>query len=273
MKKVVVTGASGFIGRHTLSSLAKRGYEVYPLKLNLAEPNTHLAQLKKIRPQALLHLAWETTPGVYWHTPSNIDWLKSSLDLLEVFSLSGGKRVVIAGSCAEISPKTLYGACKESLRLTGEAFLSKQGVSFSWGRIFSPYGPHEKGQRLFPSLINSLIAKTPFKCSSQEHCRDFLFVEDVAEAFVSLLDSSVEGTVDIGSGESVRIGDLVTHIADKLKGLSLIQFSSSPSSEDNPSTLIAHKARLFEEVGFKPKYTLHEGVDKTIEWYRNEIYS
>lgn len=273
MKKVVVTGASGFIGRHTLSPLAQRGYEVHPLKLDLAAPHTHLTQLEKMRPTALLHLAWETTPGDYWHTPSNIEWLKCSLDLLKVFSLSGGKRVVIAGSCAEISPKTLYGACKESLRLTGEAFLTKHEVSFSWGRIFSPYGPHEKSQRLFPTLIHSLIAQTPFKCTSQEHCRDFLFVEDVAEAFVSLLDSSVEGAVDIGSGESVRIGDLVTHIADRLEGLNLIQFSSSPSSEDNPTALIAQRTRLFEEVGFKPKYTLHKGIDKTIEWYRNEIYS
>ena len=272
MKRVAVTGSSGFIGQHVSPFLKKRGYVVYPLRIDLGNKEAAIAQIKTIKPDALLHLAWETTPGVYWHAPSNLDWLKSSLDLIEAFVLEGGKRVVIAGSCAELIPYTLYGACKESLRLCAENFLLRQNVSFAWGRIFSPYGPHEKGERLIPSLIQKLIEGEPFHCTAQEHIRDFLFVEDVAEAFVTLLDSMVVGTVDIGSGKGMRVGDLVSQIARRLQAEEQITFATANVSADNHSALIADNKRLAEEVGFHPQYTLQEGVEKTITWWQNEIY-
>ncbi len=332
MKRIAITGSSGFIGRYVAHFLQERGYAVYPLRIALrarneitsafglcetkpnrsecssypskkhhsqigkgdeedrlgevvtspnaevislralSDPQAILAQIKTIRPDTLLHLAWETTPGVYWHAPSNLDWLKSSLDLIEAFALNGGKRVVIAGSCAEMAPHTLYGACKESLRLCAENFLSRQNVSFAWGRIFSPYGPHEKEERLIPSLIQKLLDKEPFHCLAQEHVRDFLFVEDVAAAFAALVDSAVVGIVDIGSGVGIRVGDLALHIAHHLQAEKCLTFASAQESPDNPSALIADKTRLTHEVGFKPKYTLQEGIQKTITWWKNEIY-
>ncbi|HEY4832164.1 MAG TPA: NAD(P)-dependent oxidoreductase [Waddliaceae bacterium] len=267
MKKVVITGSSGFIGRHTLPFLIKRGYEIYPLHVDLGAPTLHTKKFKEIGADALLHFAWETTPGAYWHASSNLDWLKSSLDLIQSFALCGGKRVVVAGSCAETIPSTIYGACKESLRLSAAAFLRKQQMSFAWGRIFSPYGPYEYKQRLIPSLIQNLLSNAPFTCTSQNHVRDFIFVEDVAEAFVSLLDSSVEGTIEMGSGEGIQVKELVQLIASKM-GSASIHFSSSPEAGDNPSSLIANPTRLFQEVGFTPKHSLYEGIDKTIQWWK-----
>ena len=272
MKRIAITGSTGFIGRFVAPILKEKGYAVYPLRIALSNPEAILATLKTIRPDTLLHLAWETTPGVYWHAPSNLDWLKSSLDLIEAFALNGGKRAVIAGSCAEITPSTLYGASKESLRLCCENFLSRQNVSFAWGRIFTPYGPHEKGERLVPSLIQKLLDEQTFHCSAQEHVRDFLFVEDVAAAFAALVDSTVLGTVDIGSGEGIRIGDLALHIARHLDAEGRLTCGSAPESPDNPSTLIANTKKLTHEVGFQPKYSLQEGIQKTITWWKNEIY-
>ena len=272
MKRVAVTGSSGFIGQHVSPFLKNSGYSVYPLRIDLGNKEAAIAQIKTIKPDALLHLAWETTPGIYCNSPSNLDWLKSSLDLIEAFVLEGGKRVVIAGSCSEIIPQNLYGACKESLRLCAENFLRRQNVSFAWGRIFAAYGPHEKEERLIPSLIQKLIEGEPFHCSSQDHIRDFLFVEDVAAALAILVDSSVEGTIDIGSGKGIRVGDLVSQIARHLQAEEQITFATANVSADNHSTLIADNKRLAEEVGFHPQYTLQEGVEKTITWWQNEIY-
>lgn len=273
MKRVAITGSTGFIGKFVIPLLREKAYEVYPLRIALSDSEAIYTQIKTIRPDTLLHLAWETTPGVYWHAPSNLDWLKSSLDLIEAFAINGGKRAVIAGSCAEMTLNTLYGACKESLRVCAENFLIRQNVSFAWGRIFSPYGPNEKGERLIPSLIQKLLDEEPFHCSAQEHVRDFLFVEDVAAAFVALVDSTVVGTVDIGSGEGIRIGDLALHIARLLQAEEHLTFASAQTSSDNPTSLIADKKKLTHEVGFQPKHTLQEGIQKTITWWKNEIHN
>lgn len=179
MKKILVTGSSGFIGRYTLDLLQQAGYLICPLRLNLANPATIEQRVRDFQAETLLHLAWETTPGQYWHCPTNLEWLKASLSLVEAFAKHGGKRVVIAGSCAEKHPTTTYGACKEALRLSAEAFLKRAQVSFAWGRIFFPYGPYEKQARMIPSAIRALLSQQPFRCSSQDHVRDFLFIEDM----------------------------------------------------------------------------------------------
>jgi nucleoside-diphosphate-sugar epimerase len=275
MKNVVVTGASGFIGRHTLPFLAARGYKIYPLRLDLKKEGQSelVSKFDEISPTALLHFAWETTPGLYWHARSNLDWLKRSLDLLEAFVACGGKRVVCAGSCAEYFPSTLYGACKESLRLTAEAFLRKQSVSCAWGRIFFPYGPYERAERLIPSLIQKLLAQSPFECVSEDLVRDFLFVEDIAEGFVTLLESGVEGSLDIGTGEGTTIKEVVHSIASKIGAADLVRFSSVKKGAENiPNTCIADPKRFIKELGFKPRHTLDTGIEKTITWWENEIY-
>lgn len=269
-KKIGITGAHGFLGRHICPLLKAKGYDVYPLKIDLTRPSFISAQIHEIQPEFLLHLAWETTPGIFWHTPKNLDWVKASLDLCQSFVLAGGKRVIIAGSCAEENHTTLYGASKEGLRILAQGLFEEAGVSFAWGRIYSPYGPHEKIERLIPSLILTLMKHKIFQCTSPNHLRDFMYVEDLAEAFVSLLMSPFNGTLDMGSGEPVKIGGLVARIAKKFGAENLIRFGSdSKSISINPKTLVADPKILFEEIKFKPKYSLETGIEKAIAWWKN----
>jgi len=116
MKKVLLTGASGFIGRHCITPLVNSGYEVHCISTrNVNEQSEgvywHKADLLKtldvsslvsnIKPESLLHLAWHMQPGDTLNDPCNIEWIEKSLSLLRVFKDNGGERAVIAGTCYE----------------------------------------------------------------------------------------------------------------------------------------------------------------------------
>lgn len=295
MKKVLVTGATGFIGRHSLATLLGSGYEVHAVsgrrvpetpgrdivwhQANLLEPGEITSLIKKIRPTHLLHFAWYAVPGEYWTAPDNLAWVRATALLMQVFSEQGGKRVVMAGSCAEYDwkfdycselftpcrPTTLYGACKHATQILLDGWSRQTGISSAWGRIFFLYGPGEYPSRLVPSVINSLLRNEPAHCTHGNQVRDFMYVEDVAEAFVTLLSSKAQGAVNIASGTAVPLKQVIHSIADYVGRRDLIQLGAVAAPAGEPGALIADVGRLRDEVGFRPKYGLEQGIARTIE--------
>jgi len=299
MKRVLVTGATGFIGRHSLPGLIARGYEVHaagrtqPTEL---PPDVHWRQtdlmdwaslgetLRAVRPTHLLHFAWYAVPGKYWTSPENLRWIQASLALACAFVEQGGRRLTVAGTCAEydwsrghcsefttaLAPATLYGASKHALRVALEAYCREVGVSLSWGRIFHTYGPHEQPVRLVASVIGSLLRGEIARCSHGEQVRDFLYVEDLGDAFAALLDSGVEGAVNVASGSPVTVKEVVRQIADKLHCADRLQLGALPAAPNDPPVLTADVTRLTSEVGWRPTYGLSEGLDRTIQWFKRQ---
>lgn len=299
MKKVLITGATGFIGHHCLPKLAARGYEIHAVsskdapsvdesdvtwhRVDLLQREQVFELISKVEPTHLLHLAWYAVPGQYWTSTENFRWVQASLDLFEAFVSRGGKRVVAAGSCAEyewgsdepcaetktpLKPATLYGACKHSLRIMLEAYAAQAGLSAAWGRIFFLYGPREYESRLVASVIRSLLRDEPALCSHGRQVRDLLYVEDVADAFVRLLDSDVRGAVNIASGVGVALKDVVGEIGEKLNRPDLIRSNAVTAPVSEPRALVADVTRLREELGWRPKHDLHDGLNKTIVWWQ-----
>ena len=298
MKKILVTGASGFIGKHTLPLLLKADHEVYAVSLKKKNENGvkwHQADLKdpsqvqnlitKIQPTHLLHLAWCAEPGKFWTDPENIQWVRASLDLIKHFYKQGGKRVVISGSCAEYDwskisysenenlgiPATLYGKCKKELQIKAESFCHAANLSFCWVRVFFIYGPYEHPERFVPSVVCSLLNNEIAKCSHGEQKRDFLFVEDVASGFTSILESPVTGIVNIGSGKGIALKDIIEIIGKKIGRGDLIRLGAIPAQKNDPPILIADTKKLTEEVGWTPKFDLNTGLDQTIKWWRSKL--
>jgi nucleoside-diphosphate-sugar epimerase len=108
------------------------------------------------------------------------------------------------------------------------------------------------------------------ECSSGEQTRDFLHVADVASAFVALLDSALQGPVNIGSGEPVAIRDVVRKIAEKLGCPQLLKLGARPTAAQEPPVLFADVRRLNHEIAWRPKIGLDAGLDRTIAWWREQ---
>ncbi len=297
MKRALVTGAGGFVGRWTLQALIERGYEVHAWDLREAPPGQEritwhrgdlLAPgeigrvLRSVRPTHLLHMAWYAAHGKFWHAEQNVPFLQASLELLLTFQEIAGQRMVGVGTCAEydwahgycaegvtpLRPATLYGVAKDALRRVLESFAPGRGISWAWARLFLLYGPNEDRRRLVASAITSLLQGQEAPFSHGQQVRDFMHVRDVAGALVALLDSAVEGAVNVASGTPTRIRDLVEEIAGILQTPQLVRFGALPAPPDDPPLLLASTRRLVEEVRFVPRFDLHAGLKDTIEWWR-----
>ena len=298
MKRVVVTGANGFIGKYTLKFLVKAGFEVCALRfrgeelqvegvnwytVDLMDFSAVNVLLEQLEATHLLHLAWYTEHGKFWHATENLQWVACSLNLVKCFVKHGGQRVVMAGSCAEYDwssshcseqetecrPSTLYGVCKNSLRQISQAFCEQNNISFAWGRIFFLYGPGEVKNRFVPEVINSLLLQEKARCSDGEKIRDFMYVEDVASAFTSLLASDLNGAVNIASGESVTLKKIGELILNQIGGNGKLDFGALVNREGEPLILTADIKRLCDELGWRPTYSLDKGLEKTIDWWEN----
>lgn len=303
MKKVLVTGASGFIGRHTLKPLIDLQFEVHAVtsknlsdsqylsdrltwhSLNLLDISQVNNVLANVRPTHLLHFAWYNIPGKCLKAGENFLWVQASLELLRQFHQQGGERVVMAGSCFEydwdygfctesITPKKQsfpYAICKNALHEMLSSYADTFDISSAWGYIFNVYGPYDHPKRLVSSVICSLLRQETAFCSLGNQIRDYFFVRDMADAFVALLDSNVTGGVNIASGHPIAVKDIIFKIADKFDKRELIELGAISQNIKEPPLLVANINRLANEVGFVPQYNWEVGLDKTIEWWRNKL--
>jgi nucleoside-diphosphate-sugar epimerase len=286
VKRIVVTGASGFIGRETIAPLIARGFEVHAIGRTAVEQprcHTHVcdlltdeigALLRSIAPSHLLHLAWYAVPGKFWAAPENLDWLAASLRLVRAAAASGTTRVVVAGSCAEydwsfpvldeattpLRPATLYGRAKVALFETLTAASAVLGITLGWGRVFFPFGPFEAPGRLLSDVVDGVIAGRRVACSDGLQSRDFLHVENVATALAALVDSDVAGAVNIASGTQTSVRELVQLAAGLAGGGGLIDWGARPRQAGEPLTMMAATHRLRDEVGAEAQWTLATGV-------------
>ena len=297
MKRVLLTGAGGYIGRHMPNDLIARGYEVHAItrdapkdsanviwhSTDLLDTSATSSLLEEVGATHLMHLAWVTEPGAYLHSSQNKAWLGASKSLLESFVEYGGHRAVLAGTCAEydwtnghcvenVTPlraKSLYAEAKLAFRDAAYTLAKTRGLSVAWARVFFSFGPHERAERLVPVVIHTLLAGERAKCVDGSLVRDFMYVPDIASAMVAVLDANFCGDINIASGKPVTFEDLITRIAARLDAADRVDFGHYPRQPDDPQKITADVSRLAGEVGWAPEHDLDSAIDKTIDWWRN----
>ncbi|OQA32756.1 MAG: dTDP-6-deoxy-L-talose 4-dehydrogenase (NAD(+)) [Betaproteobacteria bacterium ADurb.Bin341] len=294
--KIAVTGANGYIGRYVLPLLVARGHEVLAisnrvdqtdeaglrwLEADLLDTEACRRVMIENRSEGLLHLAWYAEHGKFWTAPENFAWMQTTSCLLEAFRDAGGRRAVLAGTCAEydwsygycvedktpLAPRSIYGKCKDETRQFAEAFCQANGIGFAWARIFFPYGPGEPEARLLPSVLRSLCLGQPVKCSHGRQFRDFIHVSDAAAALTHLLVTSQKnGAFNIASGEPMRLGALVQLCANHFPEALPIEFGAVPVAADDPPMLVGSAEKLLES-GWCPQISVDEGIARYVKHY------
>lgn len=302
MSTVLVTGASGFIGRHALAPLIAAGHEVHAVSTRppaagaprdvtwhradlLAEPD---ALVSELAPQRLLHLAWYAEHGRFWSSLENLRWVEASVALTRAFAAAGGERAVLAGSCAEyewglpgpcvegatpLRPGTLYGVAKNATRELLETAAPELGVELAWGRVFFLYGPDEDERRLVASVASALARGERAATSAGTQRRDFMYVSDVGAAFAALVDSSVRGPVNVASGEGRPLREMIEAIGAAAGRPELLDVGALPPRAGDPEELVADVTRLRDEVGFRPRVGLEQGLTETVSWWQARVPS
>jgi nucleoside-diphosphate-sugar epimerase len=293
LKRLLVSGANGFIGRHVLAALNEDndGYEVHGLSRSAPAEQEgiywHQADLlspssdkivRDIGATHLLHLAWETERPAYWTSEDNVLWIEASTRLLRSFQAAGGNSFVGVGTCSEyapssercselttpIAPWSIYGASKAALALLAPPLLGPD-ITATWARLFYLYGPGEPEDRLVPRLLGAVASGEEIKVHVN-HVRDYLHVSDVARALLVLLGARLQGAVNVGSGRGITTRELASAAAEAANGRVSL---SQPDQEDSrfssaPGYVVADCGRL-SSAGWEPEVNLENGLHEMVE--------
>lgn len=289
---VLVTGATGFLGGHCLGRLLGESCTVHATSrtgqgpvharvtwhaADLLDPEAARRLVRRIEPTHLLHSAWIATPGRFWSDPENVDWLQSGLALLRAFGEVGGVRFVGVGTCAEYDwqqarfaedetltrPGTLYGKAKAAMAAAAQACAAHYGFSAAWGRVFLPYGPGDRPQRLIPTVVAALRAGRPVDLSEGSQERDFVYAPDVADLLVRLLAGTEDGVFNVGTGRGTRVRSVAEFLAARIGGRELLRFGATGGAVE-PPRLVADMTKVRERLGWSPPTSLEAGLEKVL---------
>lgn len=280
----VVTGANGFIGRCLCESLRSHGANVLAWRrdvtskspVDLLDPRSVDAALEHTTPDFVFHLAAVGTRHQAAHDPGVIaDAVAMTHGLLTALQRRGARsHVVIAGSMAEYGaagrlaetapcrPATSYAIGKLASSLYALAYAPAMGLTVTVARLFGVYGPGEASERLFPTVIEHVRKRLLVPLSDGEQWRDFIHLDDTCLALMALATTRFEGIVNVGTGEAVRVRDVVESLCKQMGGdPSLLAFGSKARSPGDADRLEADVGLLKSVLGWAPPQRLTSSAD------------
>ncbi len=225
--KLLITGASGFIGQEVQRILSQKGVFFETSKgYDLLQRQHSFALIQRYKPTHLLHLAWYTKDNYAQHE-QNLLWCEASKQLLELFTKHGGQRFVGVGTCFEYvfdgtpclesqtssaieKPHTLYGQAKLAFGRYLESFATQHAVSWAWARPFYVFGATENPSRLIPSAAKAFACGKHFATNAIDRRMDYIDVTDAADILVNIMLSNYCGSVNIGTGQGKKVQDILT---------------------------------------------------------------
>lgn len=296
MQKVLVTGASGFIGSGLIESLVEKNkYSIYGTtthrrnleqyshvinieEVNLLNNNDIKNLIEKIKPDFIIHLAWKLEGNDSFQTSSeNMEWLRASIFLIEQAVENNVKKFVFAGSSSEYNFSerpliesddmkciNLYGRCKKAVTDVCIDYCVNKNTDFVSARIFSVYGKYDnRTSRAIPEAIKKLCRNEKFYCNSPENKWDYIYISDAVNAIIKIMESDYKGIVNIGSGKVVTMREVFNIIGELMSKEDLIEFNSKFKEVG----LVSDNKILENVIGYKCVVDIRSGLKETIKWF------
>jgi UDP-glucose 4-epimerase len=296
-QKVLVTGASGFIGSHLCRRLIEDGSEVHAVyrtqapaeksqvrwwQADVSDLRAVRSLFRNIHPDVIYHLASHVkgAPDLEHVLPTFHSNLESTINLLTLAAETGCRRIVLTGSLAEpdsqngeIFPSSPYAAAKWASSGYARMFHALYQLPVVIARVFMVYGPAQQDlTKLIPYVTLSLLRGETPKVTSGDRLVDWIYVSDVVDGFIALGEASgIDGaTLDLGSGELVTIREIVQQLAGVVDSKARVDFGALVDRPLEP-TRLANPAETFARIGWKAQVRLPEGLTRTVNYYRSEL--
>lgn len=302
-KKVFITGGNGFIGanltkflkskNYKVSVLVKKNSNLWSLKEIIKNTTIYKADItnkkelerimKKVNPDYIIHLA------SYGNSSNENDFKKiidvnisGLINLLMASQSINYKKFIIAGSSSEygfkekpmtetdyLYPNSYYSAAKGSATLLAQSYALKENKPIVILRPFSVYGPFEENNRFIPTVIKKALNKEKILVTKEEVKRDFIFIDDVVSAFYKTMKTRLNKgeIINIGTGKQYSNKQVVRKI-EKILNLKL-KLGTFPKRAWDTNNWVANNQKAKKMLKWSPKFSIEEGLKKTIEWYKN----
>lgn len=305
-KKVLITGSTGFVGSNLVRRLFLEEVDIHIItrknsnkwrikdidrvhehQVDLINYNELTPIISDIKPDIIFHLA------TYGGNPSQSDTKKimesnlfGTINLLSACKKVGFELFVNTSSSSEygtkskkmkeddlLEPVNDYGVSKAATTLYCQALAKREGLPITTLRLFSPYGFYEGSERLISSVILSCLKGENPKVSSPHFVRDFIFIDDVIEAYMKITQKSnlLDNIFNIGSGVQHSVGDVVTKIIDLVGNEVQPEWGLVPKWKNEPTQWQADISKAEKTLKWIPKHDLDNGLNETVKWFREHF--
>jgi nucleoside-diphosphate-sugar epimerase len=284
---ILLTGASGFIGQALLPQLLRDGHQVTLLSRQptstrpisvfeiIAQPENWATAVSGKPYHLCLHLAWIATPGIYLESPENLALAEATKFLAETLFQAGLNHFIGLGTCIEyapdqiqpctenhtlIAPCSAYGQAKEQARVSISQAAKKYGGSYTWVRLFYPYGEGEHPNRIPSSFLRTLANHQSLTLKTPDSTKDWIEIRDVVSALIHLAEKSPgQQEINLGNGVGTSMTDfakITAHVVNANRSQILV---SNQPAIDPYSYHVADTSKLLS-TGWRPSVNLEQGL-------------
>jgi nucleoside-diphosphate-sugar epimerase len=294
--RILLTGATGFIGSAFLKLALRRHHRVGALVRPESGGRTRIpdheglccfagslaeapwGQIEGFRPEVCVHAAWVTEPKAYLESSENQRYLDWSSDFLGQACQRGVRRVIALGTCSEyqigreilsedktpVAPVSTYARCKNELRQALETSAIQHHFSLCWARVFYPYGVGEHAERLCSSIITRLARGERVALQTPASTKDYIYIEDLAAALLTVVEKEFAGTINLGTGVGVTVQQIAETIAKMLDRQGLLELPVETAVD--PLGFVVGDATKLRSLGWQQRVKLQAGLARMIKY-------